>query len=51
LLNRFGTGPTRGDDPRERDPAFIASIAKAREQVGQGKTHSNYELGAMFDGR
>jgi hypothetical protein len=35
---------------RERDPAFIASIAKAREQVAQGKTMSHRELKAMFDG-
>jgi hypothetical protein len=29
---------------RERDPAFIASLKKAREQVAQGKTISHEEL-------
>jgi hypothetical protein len=29
---------------RERDPAFIASIAEARQQVAEGKTLSHEEL-------
>jgi PHD/YefM family antitoxin component YafN of YafNO toxin-antitoxin module len=29
---------------RERDPAFLASIARAREQVEQGRTISQNEL-------
>ena len=29
---------------RERDPAFIASIAEARKQVAEGKTISHDEL-------
>jgi hypothetical protein len=29
---------------RERDPAFIASIAEARKQVAEGKTLSHQEL-------
>lgn len=29
---------------RERDPAFLASIARAREQVQQGQTFSHDEL-------
>jgi hypothetical protein len=29
---------------RERDPEFIASIARAREQVRQGKTRSHDEI-------
>jgi hypothetical protein len=29
---------------RERDPAFIASIAEARKQVAEGKTISHEEL-------
>jgi len=29
---------------RERDPAFIASLKKAREQVAQAKTISHEEL-------
>lgn len=33
---------------RERDPAFIASIAEARRQVEQGKTVSHEELKARL---
>jgi len=29
---------------RERDPAFLASIAQARQQVAQGKTLSHGDL-------
>ena len=29
---------------RERDPAFIASIAEARKQVAEGKTLSHQEV-------
>lgn len=29
---------------RERDPAFLASIARAREQIRQGQTRSHEEL-------
>lgn len=29
---------------RERDPAFLASIAHAREQVRQGRTRSHEEM-------
>ena len=29
---------------RETDPVFIASLARAREQVAQGKTISHEEL-------
>jgi PHD/YefM family antitoxin component YafN of YafNO toxin-antitoxin module len=29
---------------RERDPAFLASIARARDQVRQGRTRSHEEL-------
>lgn len=29
---------------RERDPAFLASIARAREQVAQGRTVSQADL-------
>ena len=36
---------------RERDPAFIASIAQARKQVEQGKTMSHLELKAMLEGK
>jgi len=39
---------TDGDElywaERERDPAFIASLIKAREQIAQGKTISHEEL-------
>jgi len=34
---------------RERDPAFIASIAEARKQIEQGKTISHLELKAMIE--
>jgi hypothetical protein len=33
---------------RERDPAFLASIARAREQVRQGRTRSHEELKKEF---
>jgi hypothetical protein len=33
---------------REQDAAFIASIAKAREQVAQGKTISHEQLKKRF---
>jgi len=34
---------------RERDPAFIASIAEARKQVEQGRTMGHRELKSMLD--
>jgi len=36
---------------RERDPAFIASIAEGRKQVEQGKTMSHHELKAMLEAK
>ncbi len=33
---------------RERDPAFIASIAEARNQIREGKSLSHEELKAKF---
>ncbi len=33
----------------ERDPAFLASIARAREQVRQGRTRSHEELKRELD--